>query len=88
MFVFEFEICNDQYFAEAYAAGLYDVIFLGDMWDWDLTPDKIITEKGNVTVFDGSNWNPAMNLLEYISEKYERDEMTYFDKDGDDIISS
>ena len=29
-----------------------------------------------------------MNMLKYISEKYEGDEITYIDKDGDEIVSS
>ena len=45
-------------------------------------------EKDNVTVFDGSNGNPVMNMLDNISENYEGDEWTYIDKDGDEIVSS
>ena len=39
--VFYFEIYNDKEFAEAYAAGLYDVNCLRDRWDRDLTPEEI-----------------------------------------------
>ena len=39
VFVFDLETHNDQEFAEAYAAGLYDVNRLKDKWDRDLTPD-------------------------------------------------
>ena len=45
-------------------------------------------EKENVTVFDGSNGNPVMSMLKYISENYEGDERTYIDKDGDEVVSS
>ena len=45
-------------------------------------------EKENVTVFDGSNANPVMNMLKYTSENYQGDERTYFDKDGEEIVSS
>ena len=88
MFVFDLETYNDQDFAEAYAAGFYDVNRLRDRWDTDLAPDEIVTEKENVTVFDGSNGNPVMNMLKHISENYEGDEKTCIDKDGDEIVSS
>ena len=61
---------------------------LRDKWDRDLTPDELVIEKENVTVFDSSNGNPVMNMLKYISENYEGDERTYIDKDGDEIVSS
>ena len=48
----------------------------------------IETERENVTVFDGSNGNPVMNMLKYVSENYDGDERTYIDKDGDEIVSS
>ena len=88
VFVFDLETHNDQEFAEAYAAGLYDVNRLHDKWDRDLTPDELIIERKNVTVFDASNGNCVMNMLKYISENYDGDERTYVDKDGDVIISS
>ena len=88
VFVFDLETDNDQEFAEAYAAGLYDVNRLRDRWKRDLTPDGILIEKENFTIFDASNGNPVMNMLKYISEKYEGDERTYIDKDGDEIVSS
>ena len=88
VFVFDLETHNDQEFAEAYAAGLYDVNRLRDKWDRDLTPDEIVIERENITVFDASNGNCVMDMLKYISEKYEGDERTYTDKDGDEIISS
>ena len=47
-----------------------------------------MTEKDNVIVFDGSNANPVINLLKYISQSYEGDERTYIDKDGDEIVIS
>ena len=53
-----------------------------------LIPDEIVIEKENVTVFDGSNGNPVMNILENFSENYEGDERTYIDKDGDEIVNS
>ena len=37
VFVFDLETLNDQEFAEAYAAGVYDVKRLRDRWDRDLT---------------------------------------------------
>ena len=67
---------NDQEFAEAYAAGLYDANRLRDKWDRDLTPDERVKKKGNVRVFDGSNENPVTNMLKYISKNYEGDEKT------------
>ena len=88
VFVFDLETHNDQEFAEAYAAGLYDVNRLGDKWDRDLTPDELVIERENVTVFDSSNGNCVMNMLKYISENYEGDERTYIDKEGDEIVSS
>ena len=66
MFVFDIKTCNDQEFAEAYAAGLCDVNRFRDRWDKDLTPDEIVIEKENVTVSDGSNGNPVLNMLKYI----------------------
>ena len=88
VFVFDVETHNDQEFAEAYAAGLYDVSRLHDKWDGDLTPDELIIERKNVTIFDASNGNCIMKMLKYISENYDGDERTYIDKDGDEIISS
>ena len=88
VFVFDLETHNDQEFAEVYAAGLYDVNRLHDKWDRDLTPDELIIERKNVTVFDASNGNCIMNMLKYISENYDGDGRTYIDKDGDEIISS
>ena len=88
VFVFDLETHNDEEFAEAYAAGLYDVNRLRDKWDRDLTDDELVLEKENVTVFDASNGNCVMNMLKYISENYDGDERTYIDKDGDEIVSS
>ena len=59
-----------------------------DRWHRDLTSNELVIERKNVTVFDASNGNCIMNMLKYISEKYEGDERTYIDKDGDEIISS
>ena len=53
-----------------------------------MTPDELILERKNVTVFDTSNGNCVMNMLKRISENYEGDERTYIDKDGNEIISS
>ena len=62
---------------------------LRDRWDRDLTPDEIVIEKENVTVFDRSIGNPVKNmLLKYISENYKGDERTYTDKSGDETVSS
>ena len=88
VFVFDLETHNDQEFAEAYAAGLYDVNRLTDCWYRDLNSDELIIERKNVTVFDASNGNCLMNMLKYISENYDGEERTYIDKDGDEIISS
>ena len=88
VFVFDLETHNDQEFAEANAAGLYDVNRLRDKWDRDLTPDELVIERKNVLIFDASNGNCVMNMLKYISENYDGDERTYIDKDGDEIISS
>ena len=86
--VFDLETYNDQEFAEAYATGLYDVNCLKDNWNGDLTSDESVIEREIVTVFDGSNENPVMNVLNSISENYEGDERIYIDKDGDEIVSS
>ena len=88
VFVFDLETHNDQEFAEAYAARLYDVNHLRDKWNRDLTSDELIIERENVTVFDASNENCVMNMLKYISENYEGVEKTYIDKDGNEIVSS
>ena len=46
VFVFDLETHNDQEFAaEAYAAGLFNVNRLRDKWDRDLASDEIIIEK-------------------------------------------
>ena len=88
VFVFDLETHNDQAFAEAYAAGLYSVNRSKDRWHGDLTNNELIIEREKFTIFDASNGNCIMNMLKYISEKYEGDERTYKDKDGDEIISS
>ena len=41
VFAFDWETCNDQEFAEAYAAVLYDVNCLQDWCGRDLTPEEI-----------------------------------------------
>ena len=51
--IFELENYNNQEFAEACAAGLYDVNRLRNRWNRDLTPDEIVREKEIVTVFGG-----------------------------------
>ena len=86
--VFDLETHNDQEFAEADAAGLYDVNRLPDRWNRDLTPNELIIERENDTVFDASNGNCVMNMLEKISEIFDGDEKTYIDRDGDEIVSS
>ena len=63
VFVFDLETHNDEEFAEAYAAGLYDVNRLRGKWDRDLTGDELVLEKQYVTVFDASNGNCVMNML-------------------------
>ena len=88
VFVFDLETHNDQEFAETYAAGLYDINHLHDKWDRDLTPDDLVIERKNVTIFDASNGNCVMNMLKHILENYDGDERTYVDKDGDEIVSS
>ena len=55
VFVFDLESHNDQEFAEAYAAGLYDVNRLRDRWHRDLTNNELALERKNVNVFDASN---------------------------------
>ena len=77
----------NQEFAEAYASGLYDVNRLQDRWYRDLTSEEIEVKRKYVIVFDESCENPIMNLLKYFSEKYEVDERTYIDKNGDQIFS-
>ena len=63
VFVFDLETHNDQEFAEAYAAGLYDVNRLRDCWHRDLTSNELIIERKHVNVFDASNGNCIMNML-------------------------
>ena len=50
--------------------------------------EEIDIKMQNVTLFDGSNANPVMNMLRYIRENYEGDKRTYIDKDGDKIVGS
>ena len=88
VFMFDIETHNDQEFAEAYAAGLYDENGLRDKWDRDVTVQEMKTERENVTIFAGPKGNPVMNMLKYISESYELDESFYIDKDGDEIVGS
>ena len=88
VFVFGLETYNDQEFAEAYAAGLYDVNRLRVRWNRALTSDELLIDTDNVTVFDRSNGNTVMKVLKYISEYYEGDERTYIDKHRDEIVSS
>ena len=66
---------------------LYDVNRLSDIWDKYLTPDDLVIEGENVSVFNGSYGNLVMNTLNHISESYEGDEGTYNDEDGDEIVS-
>ena len=61
---------------------------LRDRWYQDLTPERILTEKDNVTVSEECNANPVMNVLKYSSENYERDESIYIDKDRAELFSS
>ena len=88
VFAFDLETHIDQEFAETYAAGLYDVNRLKDCWYRDLNSDELIIERKNFTVFDASNGNCIMNMLENISKNYEGDDKTYIDRDGDEIVSS
>ena len=68
VFVFDLETYNDQEFAEASAAGLFDFNRLRDRWDRDVTVQETETEVENVIVFDGSNGTPVMNMPDYFSE--------------------
>ena len=88
VFVFNLETHNDQEFAEAYAAGLYNINRLHGRWDRDLTSKELVIERENVNIFDASNGNCVMDMLKYNSENYDGDERTYIDKDGDEIVSS
>ena len=88
VFVFDLETQNDHEFAEAYAAGLYDVNRFRECWHRDLTPHELVIERKNVTIFDTSNGNCIMNMLKYFSENYDGDERTYIDREGDEIVSS
>ena len=51
VFVFNLERYIDQDFAEAYAAGLYDVNHLRNRWESDLTPNELVIERKNFNVF-------------------------------------
>ena len=44
------------------------------MWNRDLTPDEIETERKVVIVFDQSNGNPVMIMLKFFSGNYEGDQ--------------
>ena len=63
VFVFDLETHNDHDFADAYAAGLYDVNRLRDKCDRDLTPDGLVIEREHVTIFDASNGNCVMDMF-------------------------
>ena len=63
VFVFDLETHNDQEFAEAFAAGLYDVNRLRDRWDRDPTVQEVETERKDVNVFAASNGNLVMNMF-------------------------
>ena len=76
MFVFDLNTCNDQEFAELYAAGSSDTNRSRDRWKRELTSNKIVTEKINVIVFDGSKANPVMNMPKYFCENYDGDGRT------------
>ena len=52
VFVFDLETYNYQEFAEAYAAGLYDVNRLPDKWDRDITVHEMKTQKSVVVLMD------------------------------------
>ena len=88
VFIFDLETDKDQDFAEASAAGLYDVNRLREKWNRDLIPDETVIEKVNVFVFDGFNENHIIKMLKQISENYEADEGTYIDKEWYEIVSS
>ena len=88
MFVFDFETYKDQEFAEAYAAGLFDVNRLRDRWDTDLTCDEIEIERKLVISFDKSCRNPLVKTLKFNLENYEGNSRTYIDKDWDETVSS
>ena len=46
---------NEKEYATPYAAGLYDLNRLRNMWNKDLTHEEIETKKENVIVFDQYN---------------------------------
>ena len=50
VFVFDLETCNDQDFAEAYAAVIYDVKRSRDKWDRNITTEEIQTERKYIIV--------------------------------------
>ena len=39
-------------------------------------------------MFDRHNGNLIMKTVKFISKNYERDERTYIDKEGDEVVSS
>ena len=88
VFVFDLETYIENECATPYAAGLYNVNQLREMWKMGLIPVEIEIEKKNVLVFDESKQNPVMNKLETISENYWGDEKTYIDRNGDQRVSS
>ena len=88
MFAFSLETCNNQDFAEAYAAGFYDVNRLRSGWDGDLTLEEVEIERKNVIFFDKLCGNLFMNMRKKISENYEGDARTYIDKGDHEVVSS
>ena len=64
------------------------MIRLRDKCDRDLPCEEKDIGRKKFTAFDRSNANPSMNMLKFISEKYEGDERTYVDKDGEETVSS
>ena len=56
--------------------------------DTNLSPEGIESERENAFVFYKSGANPMMKKLKYVSVKYEGDERTQFNKEGDEKDSS
>ena len=68
MFVFDLGTSKHQELAETYAAVFYDKNRLRDWWNRDLPSHEILTEQDIVMLFDGSNGNSVMNMLDFNSE--------------------
>ena len=88
MFLIDSETYNDQEFAEAYAAGFFNLNRSRDKWIRKLTQEELRTEKENVIAVNKPYGNPNVIVLKYISENCEGHERTFVRKEGAELVSS